>query len=85
MRFPIQLVSFSITKNYLIMLKNILKLDGAKPLSKKVQQEIGGGIIGRPTVCQVFCPSYCYCASPPFNDYCLFSSGPRQGQFCHAL
>jgi hypothetical protein len=65
------------------MLKNILKLDGVETLSKKEQQEINGGI-GRPFLCQVFCPNGCHCINA-YNDYCVFSSGPRQGQFCHAL
>ncbi|WP_298419022.1 hypothetical protein [uncultured Kordia sp.] len=65
------------------MLKNILQLEGAKSLSKKAQGEINGGMF--PFICNVLCPRGCHCASPPFNDYCLFSSGPKQGQFCHAL
>ncbi|WP_430410336.1 hypothetical protein [Kordia sp.] len=67
------------------MLKNILQLEGATSLPKKVQAEISGGGINPRNLCQVFCPNGCHCASPPFNDYCLFSSDPKQGQFCHAL
>jgi len=68
------------------MLKNILKLDGVESLSKKEQQEINGGIgFPVPQNCNgVYCPSYCYCVSA-YNSYCVFSSGPRQGQYCYAL
>ena len=64
------------------MLKNILKLEGAKSLSKKAQGEINGGMF--PFLCDVFCPRGCHCINA-YNDYCVFSSGPKQGQFCHAL
>lgn len=64
------------------MLKNILQLEGSKSLSKKVQREINGGMI--PFICDVLCPNGCHCINA-YNDYCVFSSGPRQGQFCHSL
>ena len=60
------------------MLKNILKLDGVESLSKKVQQEINGG---SKFICDVLCPNGCHCINA-YNDYCVFSSGPRQGQYC---
>ncbi|QHI38169.1 hypothetical protein IMCC3317_35560 [Kordia antarctica] len=65
------------------MLKNILKLDGVKSLSKKSQQEINGGR-RPPFVCDVICPTYCHCIDA-YNDYCVFSSGPKQGQYCTDL
>ncbi|MGH1385884.1 hypothetical protein [Kordia sp.] len=64
------------------MLKNILQLEGLKPLSKEVQREINGGMF--PFRCDVLCPNGCHCINA-YNDYCVFSSGPRQGDYCVSL
>ena len=60
------------------MLKKILKLDGVESLSKKEQQGINGG--GK-FICDVLCPNGCHCIDA-YNDYCVFSYGPKQGQYC---
>jgi len=64
------------------MLKSILQLEGSKPLSKKVQRKINGGMI--PFICDVLRPPGCHCINA-YNDYCVFSNGPRQGQYCLSL
>ena len=59
------------------MLKNISSLGNT--LDKAEQKSISGGMI--PFLCDVLCPSYCTCINA-YNDYCVFNSGPRAGQYC---
>ena len=62
-----------------MMKKQFLNLGNAS--SKAEQKEVNGG--ARPFVflCEVTCPTYCECAAPPYNDYCVYSNG----EYCAAL
>ena len=61
------------------MKKQFLNLGIA--LNKAEQKEISGGSRGNLFICEITCPSYCHCVDD-YNDYCVYSFGPNEGQYC---
>ena len=69
-------------------MKKLKKIKGGTALSKEEQRGIVAGIQiviqNCPGPAAAMCPRGCRCVTPQ-GTYCVFSSGPREGQFCFAL